>query len=131
MERINPLMLKAQKYLQSAAVLLELEDYDSCASRAYFAMFFSAQAMLLHAGYELPSTRGIRTAFNQAFIDTGKLPERAGQSLNRAAELHEVADYSHRFAVPRQEAERLLQEAEAFVHTMARHVEMAQDSPEL
>lgn len=111
---------KAQKFLQSAAVLFELEDFDSCASRAYFAMFFAAQAVLLQEGVTVSSRQGIRSAFVEAFVESGRLPDRAGAAFMQAADLQEVADYAQHFAVDEAAAERVLQESEAFVHTMAR-----------
>lgn len=114
----NVLLKKSQKYLQSAAVLFELEDYDSCVSRSYFAMFYAAQAALLHVGQEIPATQGIRSAFITRFVESGHFPPRAGKALTEAAEMQEVADYSHDFAVHRVESEILLQEAEAFVNSI-------------
>ncbi|HEX7069368.1 MAG TPA: HEPN domain-containing protein [Rhodothermales bacterium] len=116
------LLKKAQKYLQSAAVLLELEDYDSCASRAYFAMFYAAQAALLHVGHTIPSTMGIRSAFISQFVEAGDFPDRAAKALNAASELQEVGDYGIGFAVRRSDAELVLQEAEAFVNSVDRTV---------
>lgn len=110
---------KAQTYLRSAAVLYELEDYDSCASRCYFAMFYAAQGLLLRETGTLPAEQGIRSAFIEAFITTGQLPERAGAALRYAHALYEHGDYSHSFAVDRAAAERALQEAEAFVNTLS------------
>ncbi len=112
------LLRKAQKYLQSAAVLFELEDFDSCVSRAYFSMFYAAQAALLHVGQTIPATQGIRSAFISEFVETGHFPARAGKVLNDAAEFQEVADYSHDFAVREVDAEVILQEAEAFVNSI-------------
>ena len=122
-EKVDVLMRKAQKFLQSAAVLLELEDYDSCASRAYFAMFYAAQALLLQEGYTYSPGQGIRATFLQAFIASGRLPERAGEALTRLAELQEVGDYAQEFAVPQEAAERGLQEAEAFVNSIDRWID--------
>ncbi len=122
MERIDPLLKKAQKYLQSAAVLLELEDYDSCVSRAYFAMFYTAQAMLLSEGYSLPGNQGIRSTFSEVFVQSGRLPRRAETAFNHAAELQELGDYAQNFVIPREEAEKALQEAEAFVQSLTRIV---------
>lgn len=116
------LLKKAQKFLQSAAVLLELEDYDSCASRAYFAMFYAAQAALLYVGRTIPVTQGIRSAFISHFVESGQFPARAGKVLNEAAEFQEVGDYAHGFAVRSTDAERILQEAEAFVNSIDRTV---------
>jgi uncharacterized protein (UPF0332 family) len=114
---------KAQTYLRSAAVLYELEDFDSCASRAYFAMFYAAQALLLHENGALPSQQGIRTSFINTFVDTGRLPSHAGNVLNQASEMQEMADYGHHFAVSQEQAERMLQEAEAFVNSLDRLAE--------
>lgn len=117
------LLNKSQTFLRSAAVLLELEDYDSCASRAYFSMFYAAQAALLAENKKLPEQMGIRSAFIQQFVDSGRLPERAGRVLDRSYDLMEVADYSNTYSVEQEQAERVLQEAEAFVNTVADRLE--------
>lgn len=124
MDKIRALENKAQKFLRSAAVLLELEDFDSSASRAYFAMFYAAQAALLHETLSFSSKQGIRSAFVERFVATGRLPERAAEVLHRAAELQEVGDYAYDFAVGRGDAEFVLQEAEAFVNSIARLIEL-------
>jgi len=47
MKEIKSLIERARKYLKSAEVLLENKDYESCVSRAYYAMFYSVEAVLL------------------------------------------------------------------------------------
>ncbi len=117
-ERIDALLKKAQKFLRSAAVLFELEDFDSTASRAYFSMFFAAQAALLQETQALSSKQGIRSAFIRRFVEQGPLPERAGDALQRAADLQEIGDYAYDFAVSGADAEMILSEAEAFVNSL-------------
>ncbi len=126
-DKVVSLMKKAQKYLRSAAVLLELEDFDSCASRAYFAMFFSAQALLLKETKRFSTNQGIRTSFVQTFVDSGRLPRRAATALNHGSQLQEVADYGYAFAVGEEQAEELLQEAEAFVNSIDRLIFVGQE----
>ncbi len=119
MDTTKPLLHKAQQYLRSAAVLLEMGDLDSCASRAYFAMFYAAQAALAEDGYNAASSqRGIRSAFSERFVDSGRFPERASQALNRAYDLQQIGDYAQHRAVNQDDAERTLQEAEAFVNSI-------------
>jgi uncharacterized protein (UPF0332 family) len=122
-ERIDALLRKSQKYLRSAAVLFELEDFDSCASRAYFAMFYVAQALLLNETEAFSSKQGIRSAFTRQFVERGPLPDHAGVVFDRASELREVGDYAHGDAVSRRDAEHILAESEAFVNSITNLIE--------
>ena len=122
MAHVDPLFNKAQKYLRSAALLLEMEDFDSSVSRAYLAMFYSAQGVLIHNGGGVPTRQSIRGAFRERYVETGVLPPHAGRLLQEAADLQEMADYAHDFAIDRFTAERILQEAEAFVNSLERLV---------
>lgn len=122
-DKTDALLKKAQKYLRSAAVLLELEDYDSTASRSYYAMFYAAQAALMHEDGSLPSKQGIRSSFVDRFVEGGPLPKRAGTILQRASELQEMGDFAHDFAVSGEDAESILAEAEAFVNSLERLIE--------
>ena len=46
-EQIESLVEKSDRYLRSAVLLRDAEDYDSVASRLYYAMFYCAEALLL------------------------------------------------------------------------------------
>lgn len=116
---ITVLLRKAQKYLRSAAVLYELEDYDSAVSRAYFAMMYAAQALMKRQGVGLTAGQGLRSAFIERYVQTGTLPERAGTALEDGYKLMEIADFAHAFAVEAGHAEHILAEAEAFVNSVS------------
>ena len=47
MNEIAALMQRADRYLGSAGLLLNGEDYESSVSRTYYTMFFAVQAVLL------------------------------------------------------------------------------------
>ena len=114
-DKTRQLLEKSQQYLRSAAVLLEIGDYDSCVSRAYFAMFYAAQGALLTAGRPVKSRHSVRSAFVERFVDGGRFPQHAADVLHRAYDLQETADYAQQFVVAEGDAEQLLGEAEAFI----------------
>jgi uncharacterized protein len=116
---ITVLLHKAQKYLRSAAVLLELEDYDSAVSRAYFAMLYAAQALMKRHGVRLGSGQGLRSVFIERYVQTGTLPARAGVALEDGYKLMELADFAHAYAIDAAQAEHALAEAEAFVNSVS------------
>ncbi|MGQ9571298.1 MAG: HEPN domain-containing protein [Thermodesulfovibrionales bacterium] len=47
MNEVESLIRRANRYLKSAELLLKDGDCESSVSRTYYAMFYSAQAMLL------------------------------------------------------------------------------------
>ncbi len=119
MDVSSALLHKAQRYLRSASVLLEVGDHDSTVSRAYFAMFYAAQALLLRRDVRLAPGQGLRAAFIEQFVATGQLPERAGIALEDGYLLMETADFGHQASVTGLQAERMLAEAEAFVNSVS------------
>ena len=122
MNDIDASFSKAQKYLRSAAVLLELEDFDSCVSRAYYAMFYAANGVLTAEGEKSPGRQNLRSTFQKRFVDSGRLPDQAGEAFQKASDLRERADYSLG-DIPQVDAERCLQHAEAFVNSLEQTVE--------
>ncbi len=47
MSAMHDLIAKAERFLRTAEKAIELGDYDTCASRCYYAMFYLAEAALL------------------------------------------------------------------------------------
>jgi len=58
MKEVMDLVAKAEKFLKTAEVALTVGDYDSCASRCYYAMFFLRKRPFLPGASGLPPTRG-------------------------------------------------------------------------
>lgn len=56
---------KATRALSSAQRQLEAEDYDFASSRAYYAVFYSLEAILLTKGLSFSKHSGAINAFNR------------------------------------------------------------------
>jgi len=80
-KEINSLIERAKRYLKSAEILLEEGDYESSVSRTYYAMFYSAQAMLLTKNLSFSSHKGVISAFGEYFVKTGIFPKEMGKEL--------------------------------------------------
>lgn len=79
-------MKRASKYIQSASMLLDKEDYESSVSRAYYPMFYAAEAALLTKNLSFSSHRGVISGFGEHFVKTDVFPRVMGRELNRAFE---------------------------------------------
>ena len=128
MTEIESLINRAYRYLRSASRLLEDNDYESSVSRTYYAMCFSAQALLLSLGLSYSSHKGVISGYGEHFVKPGVFARESGRDLNLAFQKRQLGDYESRFVISREEAADLLQRGQAFVARAAEYLEHAPDS---
>jgi uncharacterized protein (UPF0332 family) len=68
------LLKKAEDSLRAAKLLSVNGLYDFAASRAYYTMFYIAQAFLLGEGLAFSKHSAVLSAFGQQFARTGRIP---------------------------------------------------------
>jgi uncharacterized protein (UPF0332 family) len=99
---------RAHRYLDTAVLVLEEGDFESCVSRAYYAMFYVARALLSQEGITAKTHSGLRNQFGLHFIKTGDLPKRFADRLNDAEELRALAEYAEERVITQEDAEATL-----------------------
>lgn len=111
------LITKGRRSLAAARRLQDAGDPDFAASRAYYAMFYLAEALLLSLPHRPTFVRhsGVVAAIRQEFVRTGKLRAEHQEALQRAMEDRNAGDYQYREILPPERAARVLRDAEAFV----------------
>ncbi|RLF53973.1 MAG: HEPN domain-containing protein [Thermoplasmata archaeon] len=114
MKEVEWLLKRAERYLRSAELLLKEGDYESTVSRVYYAMFYSAEALMLTCDLTFSSHKGIISAFGEHFIKTGIFPKELGRELNRAFEKRQLGDYGYTFLITKEEAEEILESGRRF-----------------
>ena len=87
------LLGKALRTVQSARLLLTDGDYDGAVSRAYYAMFYVAEALLLWKGLTFSKHSAVISAFGREFAKTGLVPEQFHRYLVDAQEARNISDY--------------------------------------
>jgi len=113
-KEVEWLLKRAERYLRSAELLLKEGDYESTVSRVYYAMFYSAEALMLTCDLTFSSHKGIISAFGEHFIKTGIFPKELGRELNRAFEKRQLGDYGYTFLITKEEAEEILESGRRF-----------------
>jgi uncharacterized protein (UPF0332 family) len=87
---------KARDAATEARLLFEADRYDGACSRAYYAMFNAARAILIAEGIEPGSIKTHKTVqrlFSLHFVGKGLFDEDDGRALRRAGESRNLADY--------------------------------------
>jgi uncharacterized protein (UPF0332 family) len=87
------LLQKADRYIDSAEMLAAVGDYDSAASRAYYAACFLAELLLDTLGQGFSSHRALISAYGREFAKTRRLDPRFHRVLIAAFEKRQQADY--------------------------------------
>ncbi len=112
---IEILSTKAETFLRTAERAMSDGDYDSCASRCYYAMFIMAQAALLTKNLSSSSHKGVISLFAEHFAKMGILESHMGRTLNYAYKKRIIGDYGVSLSIAQDEAEDLLDAARDFV----------------
>ena len=98
-------LARAEASLRAAKLLLDSDLTDDAASRAYYAAFSSATALLLEKQeLEFKSHGGLWRAVSLHFVKTGKLSQAINSEVNRLTEIRSLADYGDVERVTTEEA---------------------------
>ena len=123
MSQIRMLIEKAGRYLRSAELLIQDSDYDSAVSRAYYAMFYAAQAALLKKGMTFSSHKAVISAFGRHFVKTGIFEREMGRDLNVIFDERQLGDYEPMFSISQDDARHATEVGQRFVDQIAAWLE--------
>lgn len=106
---------KAERKLGVAIKLEAAGEFEDAVSRAYYAAYHAAQALLLAEGQRAETHRGLLTLFGLLLVKPGKIDVRFGKFLANLKDDRESGDYEAFSFVDRAQARVALDEARAFV----------------
>ncbi len=125
-QELRELVEKARRSVAAAERLLRDGDFDFAVSRAYYAMFYAAQAMLLSREIRRSKHSGVIAAFQETFVKTGEVDGRFFHLLRDGFEDRAEGDYG--FAIiSREQAETGIDAAREFVNEMDHRLESLQE----
>lgn len=111
-------LLEKARESRDAAELLRQESYpDFAASRAYYALFYIAEAMLLDRGLAFSSHSAVIAAYGKEFAKPGILSAKFHRYLIDAEGLRNVGDYGVGSVVTDVQAQELLRWVDEFITT--------------
>ncbi|MDA8089632.1 MAG: HEPN domain-containing protein [Nitrospiraceae bacterium] len=109
------LLKKAQDSLDAARLLVERSFYDFAVSRAYYAMFYIAEAFLLGEGLSFSKHSAVIAAFGQHFVKTGRVPQEFHRYLIEGEDSRNVGDYDTGSGLGKEEALEQIEHAARFL----------------
>jgi uncharacterized protein (UPF0332 family) len=119
---VTDLLEKAERGLVAAERLLAEGFPDFAASRAYYAMFYATEALLLSRDLSFSKHSAVIAAFGQRFVKTGVLEPSLHRYLLDAFDLRNLGDYGAIHAVDDADARQALENARVFCAAVRTHL---------
>lgn len=113
-KNVKLLLEKAEESLEVAEKIYKGGYYGFCASRVYYAMYYAAEAVLLHKDLQFSKHSAVLSSFNKEFIKTGIFPRALFKALQKSFDLRLEGDYGL-IPVDKKEAEAIIKEADTFI----------------
>lgn len=114
-EEQRELLEEAKDSIAAAKLLLDGGYPGYAASRAYYAMFYAAEAFLEGENLSFSKHSAVIAAFGRHFASTGRIPAEFHRYLLEAQELRHSGDYGPRDAVSFDHSREQIERAEQFL----------------
>jgi uncharacterized protein (UPF0332 family) len=98
-EDVRFLVDKARENLEATDLLAKQGYIDIAASRAYYVMFYLAEALLQQRNQTFSSHSAVIAAFGKEFARTKDLDPKFHQYLIKSQQLRQTGDYGHHESV--------------------------------
>jgi uncharacterized protein (UPF0332 family) len=114
-EGTRNLLGKAERAVQAARALLDSVGAEFAAGRAYYAMFYTAEALLHERDQRFSKHSGVHAAFGKEFAKTGLLDPKFHRWLLDAFDARLQDDYDAENLVSGERVEEMLSQAASFL----------------
>ena len=108
-----------------AEAALAIDVRRDAMSRAYYAAFHAARALLLLEGAEPKTHAGVTRMIGEQLVRAGKMDAKSALLVTRLQAYRQASDYAYAFAIDLDDARKELAEVRAFVERAALIVEAA------
>lgn len=113
-DMVFALMERSRESVEAAELLISKGFYDFAASRAYYAMFYTAEALLAKLNQAYSSHAAVQAAFGREFSKTNRFDSKFHRWLLDAQDMRNLGDYGALQHVAPQEAKEMCQHAREF-----------------
>jgi uncharacterized protein (UPF0332 family) len=117
------LLGKAERAIRAAETLLRADQADFAAGRAYYAMFYAAEALLFERGLQFRKHSAVHAALGEQLVRPGLLDVRFHRWLLDAFDVRIQADYGVDALITAEESRVVIEQAREFLREAQRILE--------
>ncbi len=128
-EQIRHLFEKMKESLLASEELLQKGHEEFAVSRAYYAMFYITEALLLTKDMAFSKHSGVMAAFNRHFVKTGVFSKDLHEMIKNAFEERTEGDYGVMAGFSPEDAQEAIERARTFCQSLTTYLEQLKVLP--
>lgn len=106
---------QAEEALSESRILKDAEHYRGAINRAYYAMFYALQILIVQNKVKVSKHTGVISYFDREYVKTGRIDKKFSKWLHRLFDLRQDADYGDMFEPSREQCQQAVEQANEFV----------------
>lgn len=125
-KQLEEMMRKANRALAAARFHIKAGDYDFASSRAYYAAFYSMEAVLLKQGLVFSKHSGVMAGFARHFVSIGIFPKDFSKRIARLFRERQIGDYEFDVSISAEAAKEDVRHATVIVQAIIAYFKNSQ-----
>jgi len=121
-ETTRQLLIRAADAIEAADILLTNEKADFAAGRAYYAMFYTAEALLNEKGFKFGKHGNVIAAYGQHFSKTKELDPKFHRWLLTSFDQRQIGDYAIEPDVEKSVVIQMIYQAQEFLKAAKKYL---------
>jgi uncharacterized protein (UPF0332 family) len=121
--QLRAILDKAKDSLDAARLLADQGYFDFAASRTYYAMFYTAEALLLARGLSFSSHAAVIANYGKEYSKTKEMDRKFHKYLIAVQDLRSQGDYSYHPSVSESHAREAISWATEFIEATKAYLE--------
>ena len=114
---------QADEALSEAKLLQDAAHYRGAINRAYYAMFYAIQVLIIQNKVKISKHSGAISYFDREFVKSGIIDHKFSKWLHRLFDLRQDADYGDMFEPSEEQCLQAVEQAGEFVLRIRKYFE--------
>ena len=119
---------QAEEAMSEADLLLNAGHFRGAINRAYYAMFYAIQVLVVKNKVKVSKHSGVISYFDREFVKPGIIDKEFSKWLHRLFDLRQDADYGDMFEPSDDQCRQAVEQARQFVHRIRNYFESPSNS---
>ena len=115
-------LTRSRQMIDTGRLTLEHQDYITTVNRAYYAVFYAANALLATRHMERSKHSGVIAAFREHFVKTGLIEPEYSDWYGETMDTRQRGDYTLELVLDEARARELIEQAERFADRVERYL---------